>query len=180
MNSTNKTTLQALGYGLAGAAAAAIANQTARRMSPSRSPLNFMGKRAPFRNLFGGGLLSNLLGGGLRRKTTAGGLLSPLIQNFTSGRSNKRELWRTALLGLGAGLGALAAPRHRRGLWGGVGGRRGSGLMTLGRILAGGLVTAAAARMVNKAFRDRNIHDHNVHEPHAHEQRIHDRYNQSL
>jgi hypothetical protein len=165
MNSTSKTTLQALGYGLAGAAAAAIANETARRVNPRPSPLahlNFLGRKRGFSNPFGKGSI-------------AGSLFSnPLFYNFSGERSVKRNLLRSALLGIGAGLGSLAMPRQKRSIWGARGGHRGSGLKTIGRLIAGGLVAAAASRLINRTLRDRHHHDSPAHEQHTHEQRAHE------
>ena len=174
MNPTSKTTLQALGYGLAGAAAAAIANETARRVNPRPSPLaqlaqlaqiNFLGRRRRFNNPFGkGSMASNLFS-------------NPLFYNFGRERSVKRNLLRSALLGIGAGLGSLVLPQQRRSIWGARAGRSGSGLKTIGRLLAGGLVAAAASRLINRALRDRHHQeDRPVHEQHIHEQHTHERF----
>jgi hypothetical protein len=176
MNPTSKTTLQALGYGLAGAAAAAIANETARRVNPRPSPLgqlaklNFLGRRRRFNSLFGKGSI-------------AGNLLSnPLFYNLGGERSVKRNLLRSALLGIGAGLGSLALPRQKRGIWGARGAQGGSGLKTIGRLIAGGLVAAAASRMLNRTLRDRHHEerfgheDRFGHERHAHEQHTHEQF----
>jgi hypothetical protein len=176
MNSMNKSALvQALGYGLAGAAAATLASETAKRARPSYSPLSFLSGRRRLQNPF--------------RKTLAGALFStPLLNSLIGGRSVKRDLLRSALLGLGAGLGTLASPRQRSVLGKGILGRRargGSGLMTIGRLLAGGVVAAAASKLLNKTFRDRHTHeshthertlrDRYAHEPHTHETHGHER-----
>lgn len=162
MNSTSKTTLQALGYGLAGAAAAAIANETARRARPSHSPLDFLGKRMHLHNPFS------------RRphhRTLAGNLLStPFLHNLVGGRGGNRSLLRSALLGLGAGLGSLALPQQKRNIWSRGAGRKGSNLMTIGRLLAGGLIAAAASRFLNKSSHSRNTHDRNTHDRNTHDQ----------
>lgn len=167
MNSTSKTTLQALGYGLAGAAAAAIANETARRVNPRPSPLaqlNFLGRKRGFNNPFGKGSI-------------AGSLLSnPLFYNFRGERSVRRNLLRSALLGIGAGLGSLALPRQKRSIWGARGGRSGSGLKTIGRLIAGGLVAAAASRLLNRTLRDRHHHDSSADEQHTHEHHTHGQF----
>ena len=170
MNPTSKTTLQALGYGLAGAAAAAIANETVRRVNPRPSPLaqlaqlNFLGRRKRFNSPFSKG-------------TIAGNLLSnPLLYNFGGDRSVKRNLLRSALLGVGAGLGSLALPRQKRGIWGARGGRSGSGMVTIGRLLAGGLIAAAASRLLNRTLRDRHHHERPAHEQHIHEQHTHEQF----
>src|SRR5215510_8067783 len=168
MNPTSKTTLQALGYGLAGAAAAAIANETARRLNPRPSPLaqvKFLGRRRRFNNLFGKGtMVSNLFS-------------NPLFYNFSGEKSVKRNLLRSALLGVGAGLGSLVLPQQkRRSIWGARAGRRGSGLKTIGRLLAGGLVAAAASRLINRTLRGRHHHDQPVHEEHIHERHIHEHF----
>jgi hypothetical protein len=155
MNPINKSAIvQALGYGLAGAAAATLASETAKRARPSYSPLGFLSKRRRLNNPFS-------------RKTLAGALLStPLLGNFIGGRSIKRDLLRSALLGVGAGVGSLAMPQQR-GVWGPRGGRTGSGLATIGRLLAGGLVVAAASRLFSRKSRDRYDHEPHTHETHA-------------
>jgi hypothetical protein len=159
MNQRNKSAIvQALGYGLAGAAAATLASETANRARPSFSPLDFLSRRRRLRNLFG-------------RRTLAGALFSaPLLGNLIRGRSVKRNLLRSALLGLGAGMGSLAMPQQR-GIWGARGWRRRSVLATFGRLLAGGLAAAAASRWLNRTLRGRHTHELNTHEPRTYEQR---------
>jgi hypothetical protein len=163
MNVMNKSALvQALGIGLAGAAAATLASETAKRTRPSYSPLGFLSKRRRLQNPFG-------------RKTLAGALLStPLISNLIRGRSVKRDLLRSALLGLSAGAGSLAMPK-RKGFWGGRGGRTRSGLTTVGRLLAGGLIAAAASRLLNRKSRDRYTNEPHTNETHTHGRQGHER-----
>src|SRR5262245_43598996 len=155
MNPTSKSTLQALGYGLAGAAAAAIANETAKRVNPRPSPLaqianlSFLGKRKRFNNLFSRTPFARgpFSKGPFAKGSIAGNLLSnPLFLNFRDEKNVKRNLLRSALLGIGAGLGSLAIPRQKRSIWSSRGEGRGSGLKTIGRLVAGGLVAAAASR----------------------------------
>jgi len=175
MNPINKSSLvQALGYGLAGVAAATFANETAKRARPSYSPLGFLSGRRRRQNQL--------------KKTLAGALFStPLLGNLIGGRmgrgSVKRDLLRSALMGLGVGVGSFAAPRQR-GILGGVlgtrPGRGGSGLGTIGRLLAGGLVAAAASRLLKGKLRDRDEHEPHTYdrytsEPHTHEFRAHSR-----
>ncbi len=163
MNPMNKSAIvQALGYGLAGAAAATLASETAKRARPSYSPLGFLRGRRRLQNPFS-------------KRTLAGALLStPFLSNFIGGRSAKRDLLRSALLGLGAGVGSLAMPQKQRGIWGARGGRTGSGLTTIGRLLAGGLVAAIGSRLLNRTFRDRYTHEPQIHEPHTRERRAHE------
>ena len=164
MNPINKSSLvQALGLSLAGAAAAALARNSGKRSGSNFSQLGFLGGRRRSQNPF--------------RRGLAGALFSaPLLGSVVRGKSVKRDLLNSALLGLGAGLGSMAAPQQR-GALGGILGRRGggilgaargsrggSGLATLGRLLAGGLVAAAASKLLNKTLRDRFTH-----EPHTHE-----------
>jgi hypothetical protein len=162
MNAMNKSSLvQALGIGLAGVAAATLASETAKRARPSYSPLDFLGRRRRFQNPFG-------------RKTLAGALLStPLISNLIRGRGVKRDLLRSALLGLSAGVGTLAMPRQK-GFWRGRGGRAGSSLTTVGRLLAGGLIAAAASRLFSRTSRDRYAHEPHTHETHTHGRQAHE------
>jgi hypothetical protein len=152
MNQTNKSALvQALGYGLAGAAAATLASETAKRARPSFSPLGFLSRKRGLQTPFG-------------RKTLAGAILStPLLSNLIGGRSVKRDLLRSALLGVSAGVGSLAMPKQK-GVWRVRGGRAGSGLTTIGRLLAGGLIAAAASRLLSRKSRDWFAHEEHTHE----------------
>jgi hypothetical protein len=164
MNAMNKSALvQALGIGLAGAAAATLASETAKRARPSFSPLGFLGRRRRLQNPFG-------------RKTLAGALLStPLISNLIGGRKVKRDLLRSALLGLSAGVGTLAMPQQK-GFWRGRGGRTGSRLTTVGRLLAGGLIAAAASRLFSRTSRDRYTREPHTHETHTHGRQSHEQF----
>src|SRR5262249_9803290 len=161
MNSMNKSALvQALGYGLAGAAAATLASETAKRARPINSPLGFLSGRRRLQNPF--------------RRTLAGALFStPLLGSLIGGRSVKRDLLRSALLGLGAGIGSVATPQPR-GIWWTRAMRRGSGLATIGRLLAGGLVAAAASRLLNRTLRDRHAGEQHTHELRAHGRQTHE------
>jgi hypothetical protein len=152
MNQTNKSALvQALGIGLAGAAAATLASRTAKRARPSYSPMGFLSRKRGLQNLFG-------------RKTLAGALLSaPLITNFIGGRSVKRDLLRSALMGVSAGVGSMAMPQQKS-VWGVRGGRAGGGLGTVGRLLAGGLIAAAASRLFGRKSRDWEAREGHTHE----------------
>ena len=162
MNAMNKSALvQALGIGLAGAAAATLASGTAKRTRPIYSPLGFLSRRRRLQNQFG-------------RKTLAGALLStPLISNLIGGRSVKRDLLRSALLGLSAGVGSLAIPQQK-GFWRNRGGRTGSRLTTVGRLLAGGLIAAAASRLFSRTSRDRYTQEPHTHETHTHGRQAHE------
>jgi hypothetical protein len=183
MNPRNKSSLaQALGYSLAGVAAAALAKGSARNARPGFSPLGFLSGRRRLQNPF--------------KKTLTGALFStPFLGSFIGGigrRSLKRDLLSSALLGLSAGLGSLATPQRRGvfgrggflrgggGILGGRGTRGGSGMATIGRILAGGLGAAAASKLINKTLRDRYSHEAHTYEgsrgrydnePHTHETR---------
>ena len=166
MNAMNKSALvQALGIGLAGAAAATLASGTAKRARPSYSPLGFLSRRRRRQNPFIKGTLAGVL------------LSPPLLGNLMGrkmGRGNvKRDLLRSALLGLSAGVGTLAMPRQK-GFWGTRGGRTGSSLTTVGRLLAGGLIAAAASRLFNRKSRDRYDHEPHIHETHTHGRQAHE------
>ncbi|MGE0129846.1 MAG: hypothetical protein AB7U82_17330 [Blastocatellales bacterium] len=159
MNTTSRTTLQALGSGLAGAAAAAIANQTAKRVNPNYPRLDFLGKR-----LAGQSHILNPWNRGSHRLGIAGNLISSsllysLVGAMGDKRHAKRNWLRGALLGLGAGLGALATPHQKRNFWGKpVSRTKGTKLATIGKFLAGGLAAAAASGLIGKAARRRNTH----------------------
>jgi hypothetical protein len=144
MNTTSRTTLQALGSGLAGAAAAAIANQTARGANPVYPRLNFLGRRRRYKYPLGatGALISN-----------------SLLYSLVGARGGRRNWLRGALLGLGVGLGALATPTRKRTFWGNpVKRTKGAKLATIGRFMAGGLAAAAVSGLIGKAARRRNTH----------------------
>ena len=148
MNTTSRTTLQAIGSGLAGAAVAAIANQTAKRTHPEYPGLDFLGK--------GLARLTHPSVRGSRRM----GLAGDLISHSLFGRRGAKRSWLSgALLGLGAGLGALAVPQQKRNFWGKpIRRTKGAKLATIGRFLAGGLAAAAATRAIGKAAGRRNSH----------------------
>ena|SRR2546428_717651 len=164
MKSMNKSALvQALGYGLASAAVATLASKTAKRARPSYSPLGFLRGRKRLHNPFS-------------KKTLTGALFSmPLLSNFIGEkkRSVKHDLLRSALLGVGARVGSLGAPQQK-GVWGTRGGRTGSGLTTVGRLLAGGLIAAAASRLFNRKSRDRHADEPHTHELHTHGRQAHE------
>ena len=143
MNQTNKSALvQALGYSLAGAAAATLASKTAKRERPSFFPLGFLSRKTRLQNLFG-------------RKTLAGALLStPLLSNLIGGRSVKRDLLRSALLGVSAGVGSLAMPQQKR-VWGARGARAGSGLTTIRRPHSRSRITTAQQKIARPVCRRR-------------------------
>src|SRR4030095_2672826 len=164
MNAMNKSALvQPWGSAGARAPAATLASQAAKRARPSYSPLGFLNRRRRLQNPFG-------------RKTLAGALLStPLISNLIGGRSVKRDLLRSALLGLSAGVGSLAIPQQK-GFWRNRGGRTGSKLTTVGRLLAGGLVAAAASRLLGRTSRDRDTHEPHTHETHTHGRQAHEQF----
>ncbi len=145
-----------MGYSLAGAAAAAIANETTKRAKPSHSPFDNLGRRMH---------LTDMFGRGSHRKSLAGALISsPLIHNLFGGRKAKHNWLRGALVGLGAGLGSMALPRQKKSVWGKRAGHKGSNLMTIGRILAGGLALAATSSLLNNARRRRHIHEQHTHD----------------
>ncbi|MBO0857634.1 MAG: hypothetical protein J2P21_04105 [Chloracidobacterium sp.] len=177
MNQINKSSLvQALGYGLAGVAAATLVNKTAKRTRPRYSPLGFLSRRRRSQNQI--------------KRTLTGALLStPLLGSLFGGKigrgSVKRDLLSSALMGFGAGMGSFATPQ--RGVLGGILGTRpsrgGSGLGRVGRLLAGGLVAAAASQLLIGKFRDRDErephpYDRYTDEQHTHEFRSHSLHDQ--
>lgn len=149
MNPMNKSALvQALGYGLASAAATLAGATTAKRSRSQFSPLGFLSGRRRFQTPFG------------QRALTGALYSTPLLGALIGGRSLKRDLLRGALLGLSAGAGSLAAERQRRG-------RAGSGLTIVGRLLAGGLVAAAASRLFSRTWREQRAREPHTHEAHT-------------
>jgi hypothetical protein len=153
MNSTNKNTLQALGYSLAGAAAAAIANETAKRVNPRRSALDLFSRRLHLNSSFSPFKRTP------QYRTLAGNLLStPLLSNILSGRSQKRGWLRGALIGLGAGLSSLALPQVNRRILRSRASHKRSLFGNLGRLVVGSLAVAATSRLLNQSLRRRHAH----------------------
>jgi len=170
MNTINKSSIvQALGFGLAGAAAATLAGETAKRARSSRSPLGSLigRKQKPFGPL--GRTLASALASAPLLGNLVGGRRAP------GGRLDKSKLLRGALLGLSVGAGALAKAQ-RRGFWGMRRGRVGSGMGTIGKVLAGGLVAAAASRLLNRTLRDRYENEPYTHEIHTRGRQVHEQH----
>jgi hypothetical protein len=141
----NKT-LQALGSGVAGAVTLTLIHQTAKRVTDKAPRADILGMRAIARTmrkanteppaddqLFWWSLLGDLVS-------------NSLYYSLASAGDEDKAWTRGGLLGLGAGVGALALPGPL-----GLGSRptnrtRATQIMTIAWYLAGGLAAAATAR----------------------------------
>lgn len=146
MTLANNSTLRALGSGLAGALVTTAINETARRTIPAAPRLDTLGRRA----IVGAMRQMDIKppkGKQLQHWALAGDLLFNSLYFGLAGA--QRGSWmRGSLLGLGAGLGAVALPPTMKlGRWPT---RRtpATKLMTVGWYLAGGLAAAATAKLL--------------------------------
>lgn len=140
----------ALGSGLAGAAATSIIHETVRRIVPD----------SPRRHLLGMTALAKLLTNANKNVpgkpklygwALAGDIFSNSLYYSLAGVGKKKgALLRGGLLGLAAGIGAIIFPKPL-GLNENYSGQTTSAkLMTIGLYLAGGLITAAVLRALQK------------------------------
>jgi hypothetical protein len=145
MTLANNSTLRTLGSGLAGALVTTAINETARRTIPAAPRLDTLGRRA----IVGAMRQMDLKppkGKQLQSWALAGDLLFNSLYFGLAG-ANRGSWLRGSLLGLGAGLGAVALPPTMKlGRWPT---RRtpATKLMTVGWYLAGGLAAAATAKL---------------------------------
>lgn len=94
--------------GLAGACALTALNEGAKRINKNAPRLDVLGMNAVARLVKGGGLGSTITKGKMMPASLAGDLISNSLYFGMAGASSKKQtLLRGALLGLGAGLGAL-------------------------------------------------------------------------
>jgi hypothetical protein len=141
----NNTWLGALGGGLFGALVLTAAHQLLKRQAPSIAPrMDIFGERAVRAGLKSLGYRPPR-GQALTRAALAGDIVTNSLYYSLAG--GQHPFTRGALLGVIAGAGAVFLPpllglgRAPRGL------RRETKLMTAGLYLAGGLASAAAARL---------------------------------
>lgn len=138
--------LQALGSGVAGACALTVIHQTAKRVTDKAPRADILGMRAIARTV-------RRAGGEpptddrLFWWSLLGDMVSNSLYYSLAGVGNENKAWmRGGLLGLGAGVGAVALPGPL-----GLGTRptnrtRATQLMTVAWYLVGGLAAAATAR----------------------------------
>lgn len=103
----NQRLSSALG-GLAGACALTALNEGAKRINKNAPRLDLLGMNAVARLVKGGGFGSTITKGKIMPASLAGDLLSNSLYFGMAGAGDKKQtLLRGALLGLGAGLGAI-------------------------------------------------------------------------
>lgn len=102
--------LRALGSGLVGAGALTLVHELARRVIPDAPRVDLLGMRAITAGVRAGGAAPPP-SGRLYWWALAGDLVSNALYYSLAARGAPgRALWRGALLGLGAGAGAVAVP----------------------------------------------------------------------
>ncbi|QHT70274.1 hypothetical protein GXP67_28300 [Rhodocytophaga rosea] len=141
---------QVIGSGLAGAIALNILHETARRFIPQAPRMDILGMRA----------ISKLMqkadapppqGEKLYWLAIAGDVISNAAYYSLTASDKPKNVWlKGALLGLGAGLGAVTLPGPM-GLGTQPSGRtNNTKIMTVAWYLAGGLATAAAFQLLKR------------------------------
>ena len=143
--------LTAIGSGVAGASALTVLHETVRRFAPNAPRMDVLGMRAI------AGVMRKL---GktppperpLHDITLAGDLVANSLYYSLVGTQRGAAAWAMgALLGVGAGLGALLLPGPL-GLGNDAGRRtRATGVMTVAWYLVGGLAAAATASLLNSS-----------------------------
>ncbi|HEX4947805.1 MAG TPA: hypothetical protein VFZ34_14130 [Blastocatellia bacterium] len=148
---------RALGSGLTGALVMTALHETARRTIPAAPRLDTLGRRAiaeAMREMN----MRPPKGTQLQRWALAGDLVFNSLYFGLAGAS-RNNWWRAPLLGLGAGLSAVALPPTLKlGRWPT---RRTSATkwMTVGLYVAGGLATAVANTVFANAAKQRKSND---------------------
>lgn len=141
-------TLTALGGGLAGAATVTLIHESVKRLVPQAPRMDLLGMNAISKGL-------RLAGKPVPSQqklftwALAGDLVSNALYYSMAGIGREKNIWvRSSLLGLAAGIGAVALPGPM-GLNGKHSNRTlATSLMTVGLYVAGSIVTAAIIRLV--------------------------------
>ena len=140
--------IAAMGGGVAGAAAVTLIHESVKRIVPKAPRMDLLGMNAISKGL-------NAVGIKTPTDTTlfalalTGDLLTNSIYYSLAGIGNEKNLWlRSSLLGLAAGIGAVALPgpigleeKHSNRT-------TATKLMTVGLYVAGALVTTAVIKML--------------------------------
>lgn len=140
--------LKALGSGLAGACVLTLVHETVRRLVPDAPRMDVLGMRAIKRTMRGIGETPPAADE-LRHMALAGDVVGNGLYYSLVALGGKENAWRAgALLGLGAGIGAILLPAPL-GLGAGPSARTPqTQAMTVAWYLAGGLAAAAAYRLL--------------------------------
>lgn len=143
-------TIAALGGGLAGACTVTLLNESVKKLVPQAPRLDLLGMNAISKGLHSAGLKSP---GGqtLFALALTGDLLANSIYYAAAGIGREQNIWwRSAALGLAAGVGAVALPgplgleeKHSNRTLA-------TKLMTIGLYVAGSVVATAVIKMASK------------------------------
>ena len=143
-------TIASLGGGLAGAAAVTLIHESVKRIVPTAPRMDLLGMNAISKGLNAAGIKtpSNTQ---LFAITLAGDLIANSLYYSLAGIGKEKNIWwRSAALGLAAGIGAVALPgplgleeRHSNRT-------TETKLMTVGLYVVGALVTTAAIKLFSK------------------------------
>lgn len=142
--------IAAMGGGVAGAAAVTLIHESVRRIVPKAPRMDLLGMNAISKGLNSVGVKTPS-GTKLFALALAGDLVSNAVYYSLAGIGNEKNLWvRSSLLGLAAGIGAVALPgplglekKHSNRT-------TATKLMTVGLYVAGALVTTAVIKMLAK------------------------------
>ncbi len=142
--------MTALGGGLAGACAVSLLHETARRMVPQAPRMDLLGKEAIVKSLRAS---HHKVPGdeSLFLWALAGDIFSNAIYYSITGMGKSKNMWaRSAAMGLVAGIGAVALPKHL-----GLNEKHSNRstttqLMTVGLYLTGALITTAVIKMLER------------------------------
>jgi len=147
--------LTALGGGLAGAAAVTLIHESVRRLVPQAPRMDLLGMNALSKGLNAAGL-PQPSEQALFSWALAGDLVTNALYYSMAGIGKEKNIWvKSSLLGLAAGIGAVALPgplglqeRHsNRSL--------ATQVMTVGLYVAGSVVTAAIMKLLSERSQKR-------------------------
>lgn len=142
--------INALGGGLAGAAAVTLIHETVKRIVPESPRLDVLGMNAISKGMHAAGL-KRPAQKALFNWALAGDLISNSIYYSLAGIVQEKNPWaRSTALGLAAGIAAVALP-ERIGLNDKYSNKSTSTkLMTIGLYVAGALVTTAVLKLLDR------------------------------
>jgi hypothetical protein len=145
----NKVLTNILG-GLAGAVALNLLHETVRRLDPEAPRIDLVGEEGMNRLMLKAGA-EPLEGNALYTATMAGDVMSNALYYSTIGFGNRKHLIRRgAVLGISAGLGALALTKKMGLDDQPVNRSEKTKIMTIGYYLFGGLVAGATIKALRK------------------------------
>lgn len=154
-------TIAAFGGGLAGACAVTLINESVKRIVPEAPRMDLLGMNAISKGLNIAGLQKSSEKQ-LFIMALAGDLIANSIYYSAAGIGKEKNVWlRSSILGLAAGIGAIALPRPL-GLDERYSDRTtATKLMTVGLYVAGAVVTTAVIKFISHRVK-KNTHKRNV------------------